>query len=1026
MSKFFKVIVSLMYVIVDIETAKILGVFPVPSISHQDVFRPLMLELAKRGHEVTMITTNPAFAKGQTPQNFTEINVHDVSYERWRVFFADKGNEKDRSQLFYYISELLLDLFVVQLKTPEIQNLIHSDDKFDLIFVESCVRPALIFSYIYKAPVIEFSSLGGVLSAFETIGAATHPLIYPNAMHRRIYNLTLWEKITELYIHYMNEHTFTKYVETENEVLKSILGSDIPDLNDLRQNVQMMFLNVHPMWDFNRPVPPNVLYLRGLHQKPQHELPEDIKSYLDSSKHGVIYMSFGSNVMPSKLPLEKLKIFTNVFSKLPYDVLWKFDKDELPGRPKNVKISKWLPQSDLLRHPKVKLFITQGGLQSTDEALSAGVPLIGIPMLSDQWYNVEQYVRFNIGKLTLIETLTEEQLIDAITTIINDGRYRQNVVKLHSFMNDQPQSSLERAVWWTENVLRHGELSYRRTPIANIKWTEYYELEIVFLLLSAVILLLSVISLAIYLIVSKVQHYTRLNMSKIFKVIYLCVCVCVGAETAKILGVFPTPSISHQVVFRPLMLELAKRGHEVTVITTDPAFSKHQAPQNLTEIDMHDISYDYINNLLVINGNEKDPIKLAHIVCDFILGVFVTQFKSAEIQNLLHSNRKFDLIFVESYVRPALIFSHLYNAPVIEFSSVSGIYSAFEIVGAATHPLVYPNAIQRRIYNLTIWEKITELYIYYSTELIVAQHEQIENEMLKSIIGSNIPNLNDLRKNVQMLFLNVHPVWDFNRPVPPNVLYLGALHLKPQQDLPKDLKSYLDASKTGVIYVSFGTNVKPSMFPPETLKIFTDVFSQLAYDVLWKWDNDELPGRPKNVRISKWLPQSDLLRHPKIKLFITQGGLQSTDEAITAGVPLIGIPMLGDQWFNVEQYVKFNIGKRLLIETLTGEQLMDAIKTVIDDTSYRQNIVKLHSFINDQPQSSLERAVWWTEHVLRHSDVEYRRTPAANIHWTEYYELGLVLLLLSCLIVFLSVTVLGIYFIVSKVKYYTHLKVKKN
>lgn len=50
------------------------------------------------------------------------------------------------------------------------------------------------------------------------------------------------------------------------------------------------------------------------------------------------------------------------------------------------------------------------------------------------------------------------------------------------------------------------------------------------------------------------------------------------------------------------------------------------------------------------------------------------------------------------------------------------------------------------------------------------------------------------------------------------------------------------------------------MFRPEKLKIFTDVLSQLPYDVLWKWDDDELAGCPKNVRISKWLPQSDLLR----------------------------------------------------------------------------------------------------------------------------------------------------------------------
>ncbi|CAH2058058.1 unnamed protein product, partial [Iphiclides podalirius] len=144
------------------------------------------------------------------------------------------------------------------------------------------------------------------------------------------------------------------------------------------------------------------------------------------------------------------------------------------------------------------------------------------------------------------------------------------------------------------------------------------------------------------------------------------------------------------------------------------------------------------------------------------------------------------------------------------------------------------------------------------------------------------------------------------------------------------------------------------------------VFSRLPYDVLWKWDKDELPLSSANIKISKWLPQSDLLRHPNIKLFITQGGLQSTDEAITAGVPLIGIPMLGDQWYNVEKYVRHKIGLRLDLDVLNEEIFETAIKTVIQDKSYRKNTDRLRGIMMDQPQSPLERAVWWTEHVLRH------------------------------------------------------------
>ncbi|KAI5642685.1 UDP-glucoronosyl and UDP-glucosyl transferase domain-containing protein [Phthorimaea operculella] len=222
-----------------------------------------------------------------------------------------------------------------------------------------------------------------------------------------------------------------------------------------------------------------------------------------------------------------------------------------------------------------------------------------------------------------------------------------------------------------------------------------------------------------------------------------------------------------------------------------------------------------------------------------------------------------------------------------------------------------------------------------------------------------------------------------------------------------ELKHYLDSSKNGVIYMSFGTNTDPTLLPRDFISKFVKVFCELPYDVLWKWNGDELPGRCKNIRTEKWFPQPDLLkdqagkytglqpRHPNIKAFVTQGGLQSTGEAITAGVPLVGIPMLVDQWYNVEKYVRLNIGVQLDLETLTEAQLKNAITTVIEDESYRHNIKKLDGILRDEPMSGLDRAVWWTEYVLRHKGARHLRAPAANITWAQYLELELVSLILA-------------------------------
>lgn len=86
---------------------------------------------------------------------------------------------------------------------------------------------------------------------------------------------------------------------------------------------------------------------------------------------------------------------------------------------------------------------------------------------------------------------------------------------------------------------------------------------------------------------------------------------------------------------------------------------------------------------------------------------------------------------------------------------------------------------------------------------------------------------------------------------------------------------------------------------------------------------------PKNFYFNKL--SIVFTEHPKVKLFINQAGLQSTDEAISAAIPLIAFPMFGDQSYNAERYEYLKIGKKLDLETLTVEKFTNTIKNVIGD-----------------------------------------------------------------------------------------------
>ena len=110
----------------------------------------------------------------------------------------------------------------------------------------------------------------------------------------------------------------------------------------------------------------------------------------------------------------------------------------------------------------------------------------------------------------------------------------------------------------------------------------------------------------------------------------------------------------------------------------------------------------------------------------------------------------------------------------------------------------------------------------------------------------------------------------------------------------KDLEDFVSGSKDGFILFSMGSAMRGDKMPEKKRKIFLNVFSKLKQRVLWKWESEKMPEElPKNVKLSKWLPQQDLLGHKGMKMFITHCGGGSTEEAIYHGVPLVGLPMFG-------------------------------------------------------------------------------------------------------------------------------------
>lgn len=258
------------------DAARILAVFPTPSISHQVVFRPLTHELAKRGHSVTVLTTDPAFPQGGAPENLTEIDLHDISYEKWQQFLAtNMGKKEALLEQAIMLFHVLTEIFEKQMMIPEVQQILNqTEDAYDLLLIEAFVRPALSLTHKFKAPTIIISSFGAMMDNYEAVGACTHFFLFPSVGRQRLYNLTLWDKAEELLNHMVHTYIYDGHEKQENEAVRRIFGQDTPAVTSLSKNVDMLFTNMHPILEGNVPVPQSVVHIWGIHEKPQKELPK--------------------------------------------------------------------------------------------------------------------------------------------------------------------------------------------------------------------------------------------------------------------------------------------------------------------------------------------------------------------------------------------------------------------------------------------------------------------------------------------------------------------------------------------------------------------------------------------------------------------------------------------------------------------------------------------------------------------------------------------------------------------------------
>ncbi|EFO23834.1 hypothetical protein LOAG_04651 [Loa loa] len=400
----------------------------------------------------------------------------------------------------------------------------------------------------------------------------------------------------------------------------------------------------------------------------------------------------------------------------------------------------------------------------------------------------------------------------------------------------------------------------------------------------------------------------------------------------------------HRFTMRTLAKELIKRKHNVTWVEYGfSRKSKISLPKEIDEIFWRVKSSNQEINDLYLHRNHSVHSRIWD--ADFNddteqTTAWLASIKMCE-QILLTRKQEFDALVTKNFT--TVIVDDLYNPCgllLVGLQKSVFIYWSMTVLRTESawssqspnSPSYLPVFGTRFTDDLTFLQRLYNFASYFRS-LYIHQHlilRRIDN-LYKKYYADTLANAYYIERNVSINFVNTPQIFDFARPYMPRVAFIGAIECRKANLLRREWLTFIDKAdaKNGFILFTTGFTAQWNLAPKQVIESFVQTFAKMReIHFIWQYNGPNILNLSANVYIAEWLPQQDLLGHPKARAHITHGGLNSVIESVWHGIPVIGYPLTTSGYDNLLRLTARNVGIMLEKRDLSEGNIAKAIKEI--------------------------------------------------------------------------------------------------
>uniref|UniRef100_A0A7E4USQ7 UDP-glucuronosyltransferase n=1 Tax=Panagrellus redivivus TaxID=6233 RepID=A0A7E4USQ7_PANRE len=483
--------------------------------------------------------------------------------------------------------------------------------------------------------------------------------------------------------------------------------------------------------------------------------------------------------------------------------------------------------------------------------------------------------------------------------------------------------------------------------------------------------------------------------------------LAVSGAAFKILFFIPLFGISHVNFSGRLADIIAQAGHEVVVyqpVLDDSIKTKGFKSPNITKYFTlpakgEDYSYDRDEFERAIWGGMSMELmkKFSHFRGEFCKAIMNDKENIAALKA-----ENFDLVVTEWFEPCGYGLLEALGAKKYVTTSSGGLHSAnLAVFGVKPHLSYTPAVMSTMTEKMGFVERVKSFGTYLFFNLVL---KDIFMGSISRAIQHHYPNF-DLDTKISksaFVFVNSEDHLAYTLPRTPKFIMIPNMDNAQPKPLTAKYAEIVESPKTrGTVLFSFGSVVQAYTMPAHVKTAFLEAFKEFPdITFFWKYEKPEdgTAANIPNVFIDKWLPQRDLLHHPKMLAFITHAGQNSLNEAAATGVPLLSLPVFGDQPSNTALLTYRGMGFGLDQKTLTKEKVVEALNEILNNKKYKEKAQLISRMIQARPLSTKESFIKHIEFAAEFGDTGTLSAEGANQSVFVFHSLDVIGLLLAVII----------------------------